>query len=264
MATNDPKLVLRLEIAEAMECPPDLLPYLPELLADLEELGGSRRLILQLLRPLQLPPGARVLDLGCGKGAVLLALAEELGLCGVGVDAFSPFVEAARQAAARRGLADRCQFRCADLREVVADHRDFDVAMLLALGAAIGSPDELVGLLRQCVRPGGYMVIDDSFLAPGVQGPVPGYESYSDHATALRGLTAHGDELLQEFIVPPEEAVQVIAAQIRSIRPRAEALIRQHPGAADMIRGYLQRQERELALARDTVLNVVWLLGRAG
>lgn len=78
------------QIAEAMECTPDFLPLLPEILEDLEELGGSAARIVELLRPLELPSGARVLDLGSGKGAVLLAVVDELDVDGVGVDAFPP------------------------------------------------------------------------------------------------------------------------------------------------------------------------------
>jgi 2-polyprenyl-3-methyl-5-hydroxy-6-metoxy-1,4-benzoquinol methylase len=250
------------QIGEAMECTPELLPYLPELLADFEELGASRRVILDLLRPLGLPSGARVLDLGCGNGAVLLALAAEFSFECVGVDAFAPFIETAQRAAEVRGLAEKCRFRCADLREVVAEHQNFDVAMLLALGAAIGTPAEIVGLLRGCVRPGGYMVIDDSFLGPGVEGAVPGYEGYSDHDDTVRRLTAHGDTVLREQLLVPEAVTHDYHTQLELIRRRAEEVLRKHPEATEAIGSYLRRQEREVELARGTVLNATWLLQR--
>ena len=41
------------QIAEAMECTPDFLPLLPEILEDLEELGGSAARIVELLQDLQ-------------------------------------------------------------------------------------------------------------------------------------------------------------------------------------------------------------------
>lgn len=248
------------QIAEAMECTPELLPYLPELVADLEELGGSSRVILSLLRPLRLPAEARALDLGCGKGAVALALAEQMGFRCVGVDAFPPFLEMAQKNAAARGLSDRCEFRCADLLEVVEEYKEFDVALMLALGAAIGSPADIVGLLRRSVHSGGYMLIDDSFLAPGVAGPVAGYESYSDHETTVRQLTSHGDRLLREHILSPDDVVREYRMQLEFIRRRAEKLSQQHPEAAPLLASYLERQEREDELATRTVLNAVWLL----
>lgn len=250
------------QIAEAMECTPELLPFLPELLADWWELGGQSHVVLDLLRQLGLPPGARVLDLGCGKGAVLLALAEELDFHGVGVDAFAPFIEEAQRAARARGLVAKCKFCCADLCEVASEYKDFDIAMMLALGAAIGTQDDIVGLLRCCVRPGGYLVIDDSFLAPGVTGPLPGYESYSNREETLRRLTTHGDWLVQEYLFPQEQQAREIQAETEKIRRRAEKLMCNHPEAAELIRSYVARQEREGELARSQVVDATWLLQR--
>ena len=191
------------QIAEAMECTPDFLPLLPEILEDLEELGGSAARIVELLRPLELPSGARVLDLGSGKGAVLLAVVDELDVDGVGVDAFPPFVEAAQKAARQRGLADRCSFHCGDLRDAASRMGPFNTAMMLGLGLAIGDQGEIVGILRRHVRPGGYLVVDDAFLPDGVEEPVPGYDGYADHDTTLARLRSFGDEILQEKCSSP-------------------------------------------------------------
>jgi SAM-dependent methyltransferase len=253
---------LERQVADALECTPALFPYLPELLADLEELGASRHKIIELLQPLNLPAGARVLDLGCGKGAVLLALAEELGFQCVGVDAFQPFVEAAQHTARARGLADKCTFRCADLHDAVADLKDFDVAMMLGVGLAVGDQKKIVGLLRGCVRPGGTMVVDDAFLPEGVETPVPGYEGYADYQTTLARLQAFGDRIITEDNVPGDQREQEIRADTERIRRRAEELIEKHPEAAELIRGYVRRQEREADLARESISDATWLLQR--
>lgn len=55
-------------VAYALEAPPELLPFLPELLADLDELGSDAAQIAGILRDLPLPPTTQVVDLGCGKG----------------------------------------------------------------------------------------------------------------------------------------------------------------------------------------------------
>lgn len=253
---------LERQIAEALECTPDLFPYLPELLADLEELGGSSRKICDLLRPLNLPAGARVFDLGCGKGAVLLALAEEFGFQCVSVDAFQPFIDTAERMARDRGLTDQCRFRCADLTKVVGEYKDFDVAMMMGLGLAIGDQKRIVGLLRSCVRPGGYMVVDDAFLPDGVQAPVPGYEGYTDYQTTLAKLQAFGDKILAESRTPGPQREREIQTETEKIRQRAEKLIEKQPKAEELIRAYVRRQEREADLAREAIGDAVWLLQR--
>lgn len=54
-------------VARALEAPAELLPFLPELLADVDELGSDSKQIVSILRELPLPAGARVVDVGCGK-----------------------------------------------------------------------------------------------------------------------------------------------------------------------------------------------------
>ena len=93
------------EVARSLDAAPDLLPFLPELLADLDSLGSQPEAIVRLLSGV-VAPGRRVLDVGCGKGAVALALARELDLAVVGVDLFEPFVEKAVAWASAQKLGD--------------------------------------------------------------------------------------------------------------------------------------------------------------
>ena len=75
------------DVAEYFEVSPELLPYIPELLADLWALGSSPETVVEWVRSLELPPETTgVLDLGCGKGAVSIALAKEFNFRIFGID----------------------------------------------------------------------------------------------------------------------------------------------------------------------------------
>ena len=74
------------QVASSLEAPPELLPFIAELLADVDALGSSPA-VVNLLRPLALPR-ATTLDLGCGKGAISVNVARELGWHAHGVVAF--------------------------------------------------------------------------------------------------------------------------------------------------------------------------------
>jgi hypothetical protein len=132
-----------------------------------------------------------------------------------------------------------------------------------ALGGILGTVDQCVGLLRQPVRPGGHMVIDDGFLAGTERIRQPGYESYVLHKETLTLLTAHGDEILREVIIPVDDIREVNQRQTALIRKRAERLSRRYPDAADSLAQYVERQERECALLEADVVGAVWLLRRS-
>jgi SAM-dependent methyltransferase len=62
----------------------------------------------------EVPTTGRVLDLACGTGTASVWLAER-GLTVWGLDVSAVAIEAARDLAARHGVADRCRFSAVDL-----------------------------------------------------------------------------------------------------------------------------------------------------
>ena len=73
-------------------------------------------------RKLNLSPGQRVLDIGCGWGSLAMHLAERSGVEVVGLTLSAEQLRAARAEAERRGLADRVAFRLEDYRQHRAEY----------------------------------------------------------------------------------------------------------------------------------------------
>ena len=252
------------EVAQAFDATPELLPFIHELLADLWALGSSPELIVELLRPLGLPAETtRVLDLGCGKGTVALTLVREFSFQAMGVDFFEPFIKDARERAEEMGGASRCQFVCDDMRDALGEASGFDVVIYASIGGVLGTFDECVAKLSKCIRPGGYMLIDNVFLADPDKVESPWYEHCATHQETLRRLTAHGDALLSEVIIPVEDVKTLNRKYTELIRRRAEKLAELNPEAADSLFWYVEKQERESKIMETTVTSAVWLLQRA-
>lgn len=248
-------------VAEALDATPELLPYLPELLADLEELGGSASMILDFLKPLKLDPEkTRALDLGCGRGTISLALANALGWRVRGIDAFEPFVRAAREEAERRELSHLCSFELGDLRDVVRQVVEHDVLIYSAVGPVLGDLEQTVGILRRLIRAEGYLVIDDGVLADTGVAPPPDLAAYAPSDETRRRLTAHGDRILREVMLPADEAREAVRRDTDKIRRRARELSQRYPEKAALFETYVKRQEYEESLIGDVLLYAAWLI----
>ena len=248
-------------VAASLDATPDLLPWIPELLADLWALGSSPEEHLAVLRHAPLAPGARALDLGCGKGASAVALARELGLRVDGVDGFGPFVDEARARAAEHGVEALCSFERGELLDALARARDYDLVLFAAGGPELGGRP-CVERVRGCVREGGWILVDDGFLPEGLGVVPPGYEGYRSRAETLAGLTASGDELVFELLPDPDARHAAERRNTELIRGRARALAKRHPERAASFEGYADAQAEEVERLRVSHVPALWLLRR--
>ena len=124
-----------------------------------------------LLDQLSLRGDERILDLGCGRGAVLLMAAQHLTTGrAVGVDLWrsvdqsgnSP--EATRRNAVAEGVADRVELRTADMTALPFENDTFDVVVSsLALHNIRGRDgrDKAISEAVRVLRPGGRLMIAD-------------------------------------------------------------------------------------------------------
>ena len=251
---------LEIDIAESLESRRELLPYMPELLVDLWALGSSVHQIVELVRPLALPAGdTRILDLGCGKGAVSVLIAEEFGFRARGIDGFAPFLEEAKGRAREHGVAELCDFRLGDMNEAVEKIRGFDVVIYASVGRALGSFAEAVGKMRKTLRPEGYMVIDDGFLKKGVALSRKGYGHYAPHEETLRQLQSHGDKILREESTEAQ-TLEINAEYLDVITKRAEELKTARPELADLLDEYVEGQRQECEVIDEYISGAIWLL----
>lgn len=80
--------------------------------------AAQRRKHEHICRKLRLTPGERLLDVGCGWGALVRYAAREHGATCVGVTLSAKQAEYARARIAAEGLADRCTIELRDYREL--------------------------------------------------------------------------------------------------------------------------------------------------
>ncbi len=109
---------------------------------------------------LHVPPGARVLDVGCGVGRWSRLLANR-GALVTGVDLSATMVEEAARRARIEGIAARCRFLVGDIASLELQER-FDLVLGVTVLQHILEPGALEAALRNMARhlsPGGRLVL---------------------------------------------------------------------------------------------------------
>ena len=124
---------------------------------------GLYRKVVAWLDP---PPGATVLDAGCGAGGMTARLAEAVGPGGrvVALDAEPAAVAATGDLVAARGLAGRVAVTAGELPGAVAGHGPFD--LIWASHVVHHLPDEATAVraLAGRLRPGGRLALAEGGL----------------------------------------------------------------------------------------------------
>ncbi len=119
-----------------------------------------------------LAPG-KALDLAAGEGRNAVWLAEQ-GWQVQAVDLSDVAIDKARQLAAARNVADRIDFRAADLRDYAPQEKGFDLVMLIYLQLSQAELSPIVERAVRAVAPGGTFLLvahDSSNLEHGYGGP---------------------------------------------------------------------------------------------
>lgn len=247
-------------VSNSLEVEQHLLPHIPYLLQDLWALGSSVDQIIEIVGSLNLSPAdAKLLDLGCGKGALSIQLAAKYGFTVVGIDAMTPFLEDAWDKAKEYQVSHLCRFEEQDILKFVSVEHDFDLVILASLGGVLGSLESTIAKLRTQVRPSGYIIIDDGYLKNQNSLNRKGYEHCRDHENTIRELTTLNDILVNE-INTSAVSKKINEEYLEVISKRCSELILQYPELEEDLNAYIRLQVEECSVLNDEIEGAIWVL----
>ena len=117
----------------------EIFPYMPYILQDLWEMGSDPDTIITLINNnFDNHVNLKVLDLGCGKGAVSIKIADKFKCNCHGIDAVEDFIHFARQKAVEYKVDRLCSFEAGDIRESIDELSVYDVIILGSIGPVFG------------------------------------------------------------------------------------------------------------------------------
>ncbi len=241
-----------------------IAPFLPNLLQDIWEMGSDPETVVRLFQKhelLQTHP-RKIVDLGCGKGAVLITLAQDLDLASnrpvprlIGVDLMEAFIEEAIERAQK--LNATIEFRSENILETLQKDNPVDIAIFGFDMGVLGDLTQTLSQLQASLAPGGWLFFDTACYDAELQKSVDEYNNYEEH---LQAINETGFQIVDEIRFPSDKIKSINDRNTELIRSRAEELKQKHPDLSSVFDEYVQSQEEESEILNTRVFCVTWLL----
>jgi ubiquinone/menaquinone biosynthesis C-methylase UbiE len=239
----------------------DLYPFIAYLFQDLKELGTSAVDVVHILKRNGFQKGedVRVVDLGCGKGAVSLAIAKEFGFRVLGIDALPQFIEDAKIDARQEKIDHLCSFTVGDIRKVLQTYHQFDLAILGAVGYIFGDLEKTIQRIKTCIKDDGAILMDDAYVEEDSDFTSKHYLKRSAYERILKRCKMR---IADEAVFEKEHMIASNAFIFSQIERRAKELAIQYPERKELLDDYIKRQSIENEILQEKVkCAIVYLKG---
>ena len=222
----------------------------------------------ELVMLLDLSPGARVLDIACGKAELLLRLAERYGVRGDGVD-LSPYcVREAREKVRSRVPDADLIFHEQDGGTFEAPPGSYDLAMCIGASWTFGGHRGTLRALRRFVRDGGLVAVGEPYWRAT---PDPAYlaasgiemGAFATHAGNVEIAVEEGLVPLYTLVSSEDDWDRYEALQWRAAE-RYAAAHPDDPDAEEIVRRQRDARDTYLRWGRDTLGWAVYLFRSDG
>jgi cyclopropane-fatty-acyl-phospholipid synthase len=198
---------------------------------------AQRRKVDLVARKLNLGPGKRLLDVGCGWGAMGIHAAREYGATVVGVTLSEPQQRYATEQAKLAGVEHLVEFRVQDFRDV--SDGPFDAISSIGMSEHVGrrSLGTYAQQLFNLLRPGGRF-LNHAIVRPVSFDPDPNPSKVSELsrqmqiALGMRGPSKIGSPFMERYVFPDgelhEAGVMVSMFQAHGFEVRHLESLREH------------------------------------
>lgn len=231
--------------------------YIPFVLQDLWELGSVPDYIHQLIdKNVDSRKINTIMDLGCGKGAVLIYLANRFDFRGLGIDIVPEFIDSANRHAIENSVDNRLDFIAGNLLNYIDRKEKFDIVIYGYDSGILGDVYESVLRLRDSITDSGYLIFEIAFT--------------SDHKDKIEGIPTE-NELTEQLVKTNFRIIDKIFWDIDMIKTinkknnhyiknRIEELKVKYPAKTEIFERYMKNQIEECNLLENDLICSTWIL----
>jgi cyclopropane fatty-acyl-phospholipid synthase-like methyltransferase len=229
-----------------------LFPFLPYIFQDLWELGSNPEVIISLIGDhFTKCDNLKVLDLGCGKGAVSIKAAKALGCQCHGIDAVPEFITYAQNKAVEYNVVELCRFEVGDIREKVKSLHNFDVIILGSIGPVFGNYYTTLSTLSQCLNDSGIIIMDDGYIENDSKFTHP---LMHKQATILAQIQSVDMELIGKVIADKNKIKDSDNFIIANLEKRCLELVDRYPQKRALFLDYIRKQYEENNVLENDII----------
>ncbi len=237
-----------------------IIEFLPYILQDFWELGASPEIVISLIKKHKNDyQNIRVLDLGCGKGAVSVKIASGLKCRCLGIDGIRDFIDSAKQKAKEYQVENLCSFKTGDVRTEIETLGQYDVIVLGATGPIFGDYFNALSRISNHLAPGGIIIVDDAYTEDS-RGPAA-YPGVFHKSELLKQIHDAGmdvaDEIVNDDSVNMEDQYNT---DMDNINRRCRELIEKFPGEKHLFLEYMDGQKKEYEALSSEVTSTVMVI----
>jgi len=217
----------------------EIIPFIPEILNDLWELGSMPDYIIDLVEK-HIPQDKirKVIDLGCGKGAVLIQLREKIKFEGIGIDLMPEFIAKAEKYAAQRTFSKDLRFEIDDVKKSVEKYNDFDLVIYGHDSDIFGNITQSLLELEKYMSNESWIILEAIYSTNSENNP----DDLPNKTEFIQQLKESELEIEEQIIWNKNRLKQVNQENTSLISKRIKKLIQENSDKEAIFTNYLENQ----------------------
>lgn len=197
-----------------------------------------------------------IIDLGCGKGAVLIYLAKRLKFLGLGIDIMPDFIESANHYALEKFLNQKINFKVGNILDYINSEDKYDIVIYGYDSEILGNVFKTLQKLEKLLQNSGYLILEIAFTSD-LRNRIAGLPSEKE---LLEQISKSNFKVLDKIFWDINKTKAVNKKNNIFISNRVHELMLKYPDKKKIFQRYMDNQIEECKLIENDMICSTWIL----